>query len=219
MIVHVLIGLLLLFPVSAAATVTIDFERVDAFVREKFSDRRVSTVHRWQEALKSLPESMDDKEIARVSRFIHREITYMVDEKLYGTEDYWATPSETLGHGKGDCEDFAILAYVSLRHAGISDHQLRLIYVNATVRDGRVSVSGAHMVLGYYPKPGGEPWIIDSLMENILPASRRTDLRPVFSFNATGMWVGTAPAGHAGLSRWRDVLNRMRLEGIEFHND
>jgi hypothetical protein len=75
----------------------------------------------------------------------------------------------------------------------------------------------AHMVLGYYPDPNGEPQILDNLVGTIERASTRTDLVPVFSFNAEGLWAGGMKAANdptTKLSRWRDLMTRLRSEGI-----
>jgi hypothetical protein len=74
------------------------------------------------------------------------------------------------------------------------------------------------MVLGYYADPGGEPLILDNLVNSVRPAASRTDLFPIFSFNAQGLWVpgSVKPAADptVRLSRWRDLLERMRAEGL-----
>jgi hypothetical protein len=74
------------------------------------------------------------------------------------------------------------------------------------------------MVLGFYPQPSDEPLILDNLISSVRPASQRPDLSPIFSFNNNGLWVGGASASSADptarLSRWRDVLDRMRQEGL-----
>lgn len=75
------------------------------------------------------------------------------------------------------------------------------------------------MVLGYYVDPAGEPVILDSLVNSIRPAAMRTDLTPVFSFNSRGLWVPGAPGQVADptarLSRWRDVLERIKIDGLQ----
>ena len=75
----------------------------------------------------------------------------------------------------------------------------------------------AHMVLAYYPTPNAEPLILDNLISDIRPASRRPDLVPVFSFQCRGFVArcGAASAGDpaARLSRWRDVLSKVKAEG------
>ncbi|MES2635750.1 MAG: transglutaminase, partial [Pseudomonadota bacterium] len=77
----------------------------------------------------------------------------------------------------------------------------------------------AHMVLSYYQTPQSEPLILDNLISEILPASSRKDLSPIFSFNDKGLWVGSSSKPKAesqsNLSRWRDVLSRIRADGIE----
>jgi hypothetical protein len=62
--------------------------------------------------------------------------------------------------------------------------------------------------------------ILDNLVSEVRPASRRPDLSPVFSFNSEGLWqgVGAQPAGGdpvSRLSRWRDLLAKARLEGFQ----
>ena len=69
----------------------------------------------------------------------------------------------------------------------------------------------AHRVLAYYPTPEVEPLILDNLVSDMHPASRRPDLLPVFSFNAQGLWPKTGKAiqhlaqdSHAAAARIRD---------------
>ncbi len=47
----------------------------------------------------------------------------------YGYADFWASPSQTLGSGAGDCEDCTIVKYVPLRGLGILPDDLRLMIV------------------------------------------------------------------------------------------
>ncbi len=213
--VHLLLLLLLLAPAGVIAGLRIDFSQFNPVIERSFGRGGLPTAWRWQETLEgnrgrgALPAGHG------VNAFIHDTVAYRADQELYGAHDYWATPSETLGHRLGDCEDYAILAYISLRHVGISDDKLRLIYVKADTVIDNEPIRGAHMVLGYYPTPDSEPRIIDSLIEEILPASQRPDLKPVFSFNATGLYVGGTSGSNQGLSRWRDLIERLRREGIE----
>lgn len=176
---------------------------------------------RWQTLLEQIQTVPTDEKLQRVNEFVHDSLNYRLDSELWNREDYWASPLQTLAHGMGDCEDFVIIQYVSLLSAGIPDDQLRLIYVRARIGGPASPVTRPHMVLGYYPTPGAEPILLDSLMEDILPARERTDLTPVFSFNSSGLWAGGAGASAgsstARLSPWRDVLNRMRSEGVSFH--
>jgi hypothetical protein len=77
------------------------------------------------------------------------------------------------------------------------------------------------MVLAYYPSANEEPMILDNLISEIRPASRRTDLFPVFSFNSQAIFAGitkNAALGSGGtsrLTRWQDLLERARQEGFD----
>ena len=96
---------------------------------------------------------------------------------------------------------------------------MRLIYVQARIGGVNSSITQAHMVLAYYPTPEAEPLILDNLVTEVQPASRRPDLLPVFSFNAQGLWQGATgargAAGPASLSRWQELLRRVRAEGFD----
>jgi predicted transglutaminase-like cysteine proteinase len=96
--------------------------------------------------------------------------------------------------------------------------KLRLVYVRAAI-GGSGGLVQAHMVLAYYAQPAAEPLILDNLVGEVRPASRRPDLTPVFSFNSEGLWQGVGPtrAGDpvARLSRWREVLAKARAEGFQ----
>ena len=103
----------------------------------------------------------------------------------------------------------------------MTGEKLRLIYVRAKTGTADASPTQAHMVLAYYAQPDAEPLVLDNLIGEIRPASRRPDLVPVFSFNSDGVFTGvsgkdTKPAAGVGrLSRWEDLLKRARLEGFE----
>ena len=134
---------------------------------------------------------------------------FVDDRDLWQVADYWATPDEFLLRDAGDCEDFAIAKYFTLKAMGVAPHKLRITYVKVE------SLQQAHMVLAYYPDPRSEPLILDNLNRHILPASERPDLRPIYSFNAESLWLARSRheqqrAGHPGqLQRWREMLARL----------
>lgn len=159
--------------------------------------------------------------LQKVNEFFNRKIIYFEDQEIWSLSDYWATPLESLSKGKGDCEDYVIAKYFALRNMNIPDTQLRLIYVKARIGGPASDIQQAHMVLAYYASAEAEPVVLDNLISDIRPASRRTDLFPVFSFNSQGVFTGTAanaalgPGGASRLSRWQDLLERARREGFE----
>lgn len=159
----------------------------------------------------------DESRVPAVNQFYNDAIEFVEDVDGWGMPDYWASPLETLGKGLGDCEDFAIAKYFTLVAMGVPTAKLRMVYVRAQV-NGPGTPGLAHMVLAYYPAPGADPLILDNLVPDVRPASRRPDLSPVFSFNSEGLWqgVGSQSSGDptARLSRWRDVLSKVRAEGF-----
>jgi predicted transglutaminase-like cysteine proteinase len=160
----------------------------------------------------------DLQRLTTLNEFFNGRVVFSTDSEAWGQMDYWASPLETLGKGRGDCEDYVIAKYFSLMAAGVPQAKLRLVYVRAVI-GGPGGAVQAHMVLAYYAQPGAEPLILDNLIGEIRPASRRPDLEPVFSFNSEGLWqgVGTQTAGDpvARLSRWREVLAKARAEGFQ----
>lgn len=156
------------------------------------------------------------QQLQAVNEFYNRRVNFRDDATVWGRTDYWATPLEMLGRGAGDCEDYAIAKYLTLVALGVPPPQLRLVYVRARL-GGPGGPEQAHMVLAWYAAPDAEPQILDNLVTDIRPSSRRPDLQPVFSFNAEGLWQGTAGASagdpSARLSHWRDLLQRARQEG------
>ncbi len=158
----------------------------------------------------------DEARLVAVNQFYNLRIDFKSDQEVWGQEDYWATPLQTLAAGRGDCEDYVIAKYTTLLAMGVARSRLRLVYVRARMADAPAPV--AHMVLAYYPTPTAEPLILDNLRADVLPAAQRPDLTPVFSFNSEGLWqgVGHATAGDpmARLSRWRDTWQRIQQEGF-----
>jgi predicted transglutaminase-like cysteine proteinase len=171
-----------------------------------------------QAVLAGLTGQDEAAKLVAINQFFNRRIVFATDQEVWGQLDYWASPLEMLGKGRGDCEDYVIGKYFSLVVAGVPISHLRLVYVRATI-GGPGGETVAHMVLAYYATPGAEPLILDNLIGEIRPASRRPDLEPVFSFNGEGLWqgVGAQSAGDpvARLSRWREVLSKARAEGFQ----
>ena len=200
------------------ATAGMDLDRMLLLASQRYGDTGASAVAAWREMLRTAPGLSEEAKLRRVNDFFNRHVRFGEHAAISGRSDYWATPLETLGRAEGDCEDFAIAKYVTLKQMGVPSSKLRLTYVRARIGGPQSTLVQAHMVLGYYPTPDAEPLVLDNLISEIRPASRRPDLTTVFGFNADGMWVGGAQSRSASstrLSRWRSVLARMREEGIE----
>jgi len=172
----------------------------------------------WRTLLRA-GRALDERaKLQRVNRFFNR-LRYVPDGRPAG--DQWATPREFLARAGGDCEDFALAKYFTLRALGVPRERLRLTYVRA-LTPNRARRVQAHMVLTYTaarPGPGSDrTLVLDNLEADIRPLSRRPDLRPVYSFNGAGLWLadrhgpGRRVGGAERLSRWQDLLRRMGRE-------
>jgi len=178
------------------------------------------TLNDWQIMLHDANELPANDKLKRVNEFFNRHIAFAENTDVWGKEDYWATPVESLSRTRGDCKAYVIAKYFALIELNIPVKQLRLIYVKAQIGGELSTIQQAHMILAYYPAPDAEPLILDNLITEIRPASRRTDLLPIFSFNSEGVFVGVAggasvgPGGVGQLSHWADLLRRARAEGF-----
>jgi predicted transglutaminase-like cysteine proteinase len=203
-----------LLALALAAAASVDFTRMVSLAQQRYGTKAAETVGAWQRLIQESASLGDEDKLKRTNDFFNRRTLFENDIIVWRQEDYWASPLEFMGRAAGDCEDYAISKYMTLLSMGVPKEKLRMIYVRA--RTGGASV--AHMVLGYYPSPAEEPLILDNLITSVRLASQRSDLAPVFSFNSDGLWVGGATASSADptarLSRWRDVLERMRQEGF-----
>jgi len=192
-----------------------DFDKIERLALQRYGPTGAESISAWRRMMEDARNLPDTEKAQRVNLFFNRRILFASDMEVWHQEDYWATPLEFMGRGAGDCEDFSIAKYTTLKMLGISDVHLHLIYVR--LQQGSLPPA-AHMVLGYYPDPVGEPLILDNMISSVRPASMRSDLSPVFSFNSAGLWAGGSTASLADptarLSRWRDVLERMRLDGF-----
>lgn len=188
-----------------------------ARVMEAASQRGPRVAEQAQALLQQIERSSRQDELQRlkdINDFFNRRLAFREDAATWGMPDYWASPLESLERRAGDCEDYAIAKYFSLAAAGVPTARLRMVYVRARMQ----GQSLAHMVLAYYAQPDGEPLILDNLRPEVLPASARADLTPVFSFNTEGLWqgVGQVTQGDpmARLSLWRELVAKVRAEGF-----
>ena len=196
-----------------------DYDKLLSTSVARWGNRMVNQVGQWRNLIRISTPAPDLDRLTRVNNYFNQLMRFGEDSEIWGQADYWATPMESLHRAAGDCEDFAIAKYYTLLQTGVLPEKLRLTYVRAKLSDFRSPVP--HMVLAYYEQPTAEPLILDNLMPEILPASRRGDLTPVFTFNSSGIFNGTAgttPSQAGGTSRyskWEDLMRRARAEGFE----
>lgn len=198
----------------ALSVITIDAEIIGS-VENQYGGKAVKRVVDWDELMLENREISDEDKLKRANRFFNK-IRYRTDWDHWGMEDYWATPLEMLGTNHGDCEDYTIAKYFTLLAMGIPDEHLRITYVNA------IEIGQAHMVLTYYGKSKTDPLVLDNIEYWIQPASRRSDLEPVYSFNGAGLWMSQERSrsefyanGAQQIEQWAAMLNRLPVNNMD----
>jgi predicted transglutaminase-like cysteine proteinase len=201
-----LIAVFFLFLIGCSSTPKIQDDGIQPETRQR--------VAQWKQMIDSGSTWSDIKKLNKVNDFVNQFI--FVDDIIHWQqEDYWATPLQTLVTQGGDCEDFSIAKYFTLTAMGMDEAKLKLTYVKA------LTINQAHMVVGYYEPPNAEPLVLDNLNPEILPASKRPDLLPVYSFNGSGLWLAKKESSDQlvdnsqRISLWQKLLSHMDVEAAD----
>jgi predicted transglutaminase-like cysteine proteinase len=171
----------------------------------------------WENLIITDNSQTELEKLEKVNQFFN-QMEFVADIDQWGDKDYWATPIEFLGTQGGDCEDFTIAKYFTLKAMGIDEEKLNLTYVKA------LTYNVHHMVLTYFSTPGSEPLVLDNIVADIKPASQRRDLLPIYSFNGTGLWLakqrgrGKLAGSSSRLKRWQDLVQRMSKDNLGKNN-
>jgi len=201
-------GLIISTSVMTAGNFSLDRELLHQ-AEKKYGREAYDRLTAWEDLIRQDRSRSDREKLEKVNRFFNSRIRFSSDINVWGIQDYWATPIEFLCKGAGDCEDFAIAKYFSLKAMGVDDEKLRITYVKA------IQHNIHHMVLTYYSEPEAEPLVLDNLVDSISIASKRTDLMPIFGFNGSGLWMakqrgqGKMAGSSSRIKLWQDLLQKM----------
>ena len=177
--------------------------------QNQYGDSGYSRIKKWLNFIDDSSDNSEWQKIHLVNDFFNENIKYKTDKELWNQNDYWATPIESLGVGMGDCEDYVIAKYFTLIALGIPEDKIRLMYVRQR------TVNQPHMVLIYIEKPNQIPFVLGNFNSKLLPANKRTDLTPIYSFNGQGLWLakskglGNKVKNSSGVSAWNTMLERI----------
>jgi predicted transglutaminase-like cysteine proteinase len=179
---------------------------------KKYGSKAEKRVLIWDNLIESAKGKKTLQKLKLVNDFFN-QIPYRLDKKHWGKKDYWATPFEFMGTGAGDCEDYAIAKYYTLRKLGVPEKKLRITYVKYLKK--RSKFEQAHMVLTYYHKQNSTPVVLDNINKKLKLASKRKDLKPIYSFNAQGLWKAknkgksSQRVGKNNLKSWKNLVSRI----------
>lgn len=146
--------------------------------------RTFNTCHleAWQAFLDStrqLSATSRRQQIETVNRYLN-SVRYITDIRNWNVEDYWATPQQFFIHD-GDCEDYAISKYMSLRALGYTVEELRIVVVED------LNLNIGHAILAVYL--GGESYILDNQLRRVVEHSVTRHYKPYYSMNENSWWL------------------------------
>ncbi|MCG8361113.1 MAG: transglutaminase-like cysteine peptidase [Kiloniellales bacterium] len=133
----------------------------------------------WQAFLGRLQGREPRMLLERVNRFVNR-VPYRPDHLAWNRSDYWAAPGEFFARG-GDCEDYAVAKYFSLRRLGIAPEAMHIVVVTDRVR------KLAHAVL--VVRDGDRQWLLDSLDDRIVDWRAQDRYSPIYAVNEEKAWA------------------------------
>jgi predicted transglutaminase-like cysteine proteinase len=126
----------------------------------------------WSEFLAKLKGQGAISPVYEVNRYMNR-VRYIIDPRNYGVPDYWATPKQFLTRS-GDCEDYAIAKYLSLRALGFPPSQLRVV----VLQDLNLKI--AHAILVVY---------LDNQIRGVVNARTIHHYKAIYSINEKYWWL------------------------------
>jgi predicted transglutaminase-like cysteine proteinase len=145
-------------------------------------------MQRWLALLARVRALPPAEQLREVNRYANDK-SYVLDLDNYGVEDYWAIPREFFGNG-GDCEDFAITKYFSLRWLGYPRESLRIVVVQDT------NLGVPHAVLAV--ARGADVLVLDNQVRDVVRHRQVVHYAPVYSINEGAWWIHTPARSGAG---------------------
>lgn len=211
------------FPEMLRASTGTDFNRLHERFIANGPPANEGLFTEWRGVIERGKGQATPNTLRQVNDFINKQIKFESDLQVWNKNDYWATPMQSLGIQRGDCEDYSIAKYFTLAAAGVPEERMRLMYVQATLSR---QYTQAHMVLAYYPSPDAEPLVLDNINPEILPAGSRDDLKPVFSLarrdttnpnmeNSDTQTRLKEAMRQTRMSVWQELIKRAQNEGFD----
>src|SRR5690242_8916717 len=145
----------------------------------KLCESATCTTKGWKEFIAELKGKDLKTQLREVNRAFNAH-KYTLDINNWGEEDYWETPYQFLKKN-GDCEDYAITKYFTLKALGVPVEDMRVV----ALQD--LNLNLGHAVLVVYV--GDQPMLLDNQIASVVPANSIKHYNPVFSINEDGWWL------------------------------
>lgn len=133
----------------------------------------------WKEFLSSLKGKSKIAQVRAVNTYMNRQ-RYLTDPRNYGVKDYWATPGQFFERN-GDCEDYAIAKFMSLRALGFTNKEMRIV----VLQDMNLRVGHAILVVNV----AGQALVLDNQVRGVVRAETIRHYRPIYSINEHNWWL------------------------------
>ena len=137
----------------------------------------------WNAFIETLEGEPKLRQILKVNAWF-KQFPYKQDNWVYNQDDYWATPTEFLTYG-GDCEDYAIIKYVTLRKLGFSPADMKI----AIVYDVYSGTDHAFLTV----KHEGAEFVLDNREKVAVSRYMKNRYKPHYAFNEKDMWTYASP--------------------------
>lgn len=151
---------------------------IDRFYDRSADVRNRPQMRRWKAFIRQTRRLPRLQQLRAVHRFVN-SFEYRTDKRNYGRTDYWASPSQFFARG-GDCEDFAIVKYLTLKKLGWNVNRLRVV----VLFDKRLRQN--HAVLAVFH--GSRRYILDNLFRSVMRDTQIRHYRPIYSINERNWW-------------------------------
>lgn len=134
--------------------------------------------HGWLELIDRAKGKPFEEMLGMVNRELNKS-KYTLDILNWGKEDYWETPQEFLSRD-GDCEDYAIIKYMTLKLLGVPISEMRIV----VLEDHNLNL--LHSVLAV--RHGGVNYILDNQIEQVVADTAIHHYVPIYSINEQNWW-------------------------------
>ncbi|MGB1110813.1 MAG: transglutaminase-like cysteine peptidase [Gammaproteobacteria bacterium] len=118
-------------------------------------------------------------QVKAINAFVNK-MKYVSDTSTWGIKDYWAARWEFYGKNQGDCEDYAIAKYYTLKELGFPIASLRVV----AVRDSNLNLGHAILMV----ELDGTSWVLDNRVKTIQRQDKVVHYIPVYSINEEHWW-------------------------------
>ena len=141
-------------------------------------------LNQWKNITARMPAMPPEEKLRTINGFFN-SWSGESDLKSYGQEEYWAAPEEFLAKGGGDCEDYAIIKYLALRHFGWPAEDLWVVFVRDRINKGDHAVLAA--------RANNRVFILDNLSRPaylLIPEKQYAgQVTPMFALSERGVWI------------------------------